>query len=147
MDAHAIEWRQPPTSAVKPGGRAGRHHDGYIFWGTRCMASTNSPLKRLVRTFITDFAAWLLKAQVREASPLNVELPGETLAVDQAFRVVLDDGRQPGVHPWSSLMHVEREPLSGTRWRMPPAHRVSTMSETLIQYHGFMVRHIHSPRR
>jgi hypothetical protein len=31
------------------------------------MASTDSPLKRLVSTFITDFAAWLLKAQVREA--------------------------------------------------------------------------------
>ena len=32
------------------------------------MASTDSPLKRLVSIFITDFAAWLLKTQVREAS-------------------------------------------------------------------------------
>ena len=62
------------------------------------MASTDSPLKRLVSTFITDFAAWLLKTQVREARPLNIELPGETLAVDQVFRVVLVDGRQVILH-------------------------------------------------
>jgi len=62
------------------------------------MASTDSPLKRLVSTFITDFAAWLLKAQGQEASPLNIELPGETLAVDQVFRVMLADGREVVLH-------------------------------------------------
>ena len=84
------------------------------------MASTDSPLKRLVSTFITDFAAWLLKAQVREARPLNIELPGETLAVDQVFRVVLADGRQVIVHiefqgrrsyppmPWRMLEYISR---------------------------------------
>ena len=84
------------------------------------MASTDSPLKRLVSTFITDFAAWLLKAQVREARPLNIELPGETLAVDQVFRVVLADGRQVILHiefqgrrshppmPWRMLEYISR---------------------------------------
>src|SRR5712691_303819 len=84
------------------------------------MASTDSPLKRLVSTFITDFAAWLLKVQVRGARPLNVELPGETLAVDQVFRVVLADGRQVVLHiefqgrrshppmPWRMLEYISR---------------------------------------
>ena len=84
------------------------------------MASTDSPLKRLVSTFITDFATWLLKAQVREARPLNIELPGETLAVDQVFRVVLADGRQVILHiefqgrrshlpmPWRMLEYISR---------------------------------------
>jgi len=88
------------------------------------MASTDSPLKRLVSAFITDFAAWLLKAQVREARPLNTELPGETLAVDQVFRVVLADGRQVILHiefqgrrshppmPWRMLEYISR--LAGT---------------------------------
>src|SRR4029453_2772983 len=88
------------------------------------MASTDSPLKRLVSTFITDFAAWLLKTQVQEARPLNIELPGETLAVDQVFRVVLADGRQGILHiefqgrrshppmPWRMLEYIAR--LAGT---------------------------------
>ena len=62
------------------------------------MASTDSPLKRLVSTFIADFASWLLKTQVQEARPLNIELPGETLVADQVFRVVLADGRQVILH-------------------------------------------------
>jgi hypothetical protein len=88
------------------------------------MASTDSPLKRLVSTFITDFAAWLLKTQVREVKPLNIELPGETLAVDQVFRVALADGRQVILHiefqgrrshppmPWRMLEYISR--LAGT---------------------------------
>src|SRR5215510_12823146 len=88
------------------------------------MASTDSPLKRPVSTFITDFAAWLLKIQVREARPLNIELPGETLAVDQVFHVVLADGRQVILHiefqgrrshppmPWRMLEYISR--LAGT---------------------------------
>lgn len=88
------------------------------------MASMDSPLKRLVSTFITDFAAWLLKAQVRDAHPLNVELAGETLAVDQVFRVTLIDGREVGLHiefqgrrshppmPWRMLEYISR--LAGT---------------------------------
>src|SRR5215475_11902628 len=84
------------------------------------MASTDSPLKRLVSTFTIDFAAWLLKTQVREASSLNIELPGETLAVDQVFHVVLADGRQVILHiefqgrrshppmPWRMLEYISR---------------------------------------
>ena len=46
------------------------------------MADTDSPLKQLVSAFITDFAAWLLQAEVRAAHSLNVELPAATLAAD-----------------------------------------------------------------
>jgi hypothetical protein len=103
------------------------------------MASTDSPLKRLVSTFITDFAAWLLKAQVREARPLNVELPGETMAVDQVFRVVLVDGRQVVLHiefqgrrshppmPWRMLEYISR--LAGT-------HRLELLSVVFYVGHG-----------
>jgi predicted transposase YdaD len=78
------------------------------------MATTDSPLKHLVNAFITDFAAWLLQVPVREARPLNVELPATTLAADQVFHVTLATG-QP------LLLHLEfqglgsRPPLS---WRM-----------------------------
>ena len=78
------------------------------------MASTDSPFKRLVSTFITNFATWLLKAQVREARSLNIELPGETLAVDQVFRVVLADGPQV-------ILHIEfqgRRSHPPMPWRM-----------------------------
>ena len=57
------------------------------------MADTDSPLKQLFSAFITDFAACLLQAEVREAHPLNIELPAETLAADQVFHVTLVDGR------------------------------------------------------
>ena len=56
------------------------------------MAELDSPLKQLVSAFITDFAAWLLHADVREAHPLSVELPGGTLVTDQVFRITLADG-------------------------------------------------------
>jgi hypothetical protein len=46
------------------------------------MADTDSPLKQLVSAFITDFAAWLLQAEVRAARSLNIELPAATLAAD-----------------------------------------------------------------
>ncbi len=46
------------------------------------MASIDSPLKRLVSTFIVDFAAWVLRANVRQAQPLNVELLAETVTAD-----------------------------------------------------------------
>jgi hypothetical protein len=39
------------------------------------MAATDHPLKRLVSTFIGDFATWILNSPVRETHPLNVELP------------------------------------------------------------------------
>jgi predicted transposase YdaD len=62
----------------------------------------------------------LLQAEVREAHALNVELPGETLAVDQAFQVTLADGRVLVLHqefqgrrshepmPWRMLEYMTR---------------------------------------
>jgi predicted transposase YdaD len=78
------------------------------------MATTDSPLKHLVSAFIRDFAAWLLQVPVREAHPLNVELPGTMLAADQVFQVTLATGQL-------LLLHLEfqglgsRPPMS---WRM-----------------------------
>jgi predicted transposase YdaD len=78
------------------------------------MADTDSPLKQLVSAFITDFAAWLLQAEVREAHPLNIELPAETLAADQVFHVTLADGR-------TLVLHIEfqgRTSHQPMEWRM-----------------------------
>ena len=78
------------------------------------MADTDSPLKQLVSAFITDFAAWLLQAEVRAAHPLNVELPAETLAADQVFQVTLTDGR-------TLVLHIEfqgRTSRAPMEWRM-----------------------------
>src|SRR5215813_7397714 len=78
------------------------------------MAPIDSPLKRLVSAFITDFAAWLLQADVQEAHPLNVELPTETLTVDQVFHITLADGR-------ALLLHIEfqgRRSHAPMPWRM-----------------------------
>jgi hypothetical protein len=62
------------------------------------MADTDSPLKQLFSAFIADFAAWLLQADVRDAYPLNIELPAETLAADQIFHVTLVDGHVLVLH-------------------------------------------------
>jgi predicted transposase YdaD len=78
------------------------------------MADTDSPLKQLFSAFITDFAAWLLQADVRDAHPLNVELPAETLAADQVFHVTLADGR-------ALVLHIEfqgRTSHQPMEWRM-----------------------------
>ena len=84
------------------------------------MAATDHPLKRLVSLFIDDFAAWLLNCPVREARPLNVELPADILATDQVFRVTLADGRDLVLHiefqgrrshppmPWRMLEYMPR---------------------------------------
>jgi predicted transposase YdaD len=78
------------------------------------MADTDSPLKQLVSAFITDFASWLLQAEVRDAHPLNVELPAETLAADRVFQVTLTDGRR-------LVLHIEfqgRTSHAPMEWRM-----------------------------
>jgi predicted transposase YdaD len=78
------------------------------------MDTTDSPLKRLVSTFITDFAAWLTEAEVRAAYPLPNELPGEARVVDQVFHVTLADGR-------ALVLHIEfqgRGSYPPMRWRM-----------------------------
>ena len=78
------------------------------------MADLDSPLKQLVSAFITDFAAWLLHTDIREAHPLNVELPGGMLTTDQVFHVTLADGR-------ALVLHIEFQGRSShqpMQWRM-----------------------------
>jgi len=78
------------------------------------MADTDSPLKQLFSAFITDFAAWLLQADVRDAHPLNIELPAEMLAADQVFHVTLADER-------TVVLHIEfqgRTSHQPMEWRM-----------------------------
>ena len=84
------------------------------------MAETDSLLKRLVGTFILDFATWLLRTDVRAAHPLQSELPGTTVAVDQVFQVTLADDRDVILHlefqgrrshepmPWRMLDYMPR---------------------------------------
>jgi predicted transposase YdaD len=62
------------------------------------MASTDSPLKDLVETCILDFASWLLGAEVIAAQPLNTELAGQPVRVDQIYLVTLVDGRKVRLH-------------------------------------------------
>ena len=78
------------------------------------MVELDNPLKQLVSAFITDFAAWLLHTDVREAHALNVELPGGMLTADQVFRVTLADGR-------ALVLHIESQGRSShqpMQWRM-----------------------------
>lgn len=62
------------------------------------MAQTDSPLKDLVESSITDFAAWLLKAEVVTAQALNIEFPGQDTRVDRLFQILLADGRTAILH-------------------------------------------------
>src|SRR5262245_38905214 len=103
------------------------------------MAETDGPLKRLVSLFSTEFAAWLLQADVRQVRPLNVELPAETLAVDQVFHVLLSDGRE-------TLLHIEfqgRSSHAPMRWRaleymtrLAVTYRMALLSVVIYIGHG-----------
>src|SRR5262249_54422795 len=78
------------------------------------MAETDSLLKRLVSTFVLDFAAWLLGTAVQTVRPLPSELPASTVTVDQVFLVTLTDGREV-------LLHIEfqgRRSPTPMQWRM-----------------------------
>src|SRR5262245_66417518 len=78
------------------------------------MAETDSLLKRLVSTFVLDFAAWLLGTAVQTVRPLPSELPAGTVAVDQVFLVTLTNGREV-------LLHIEfqgRRSPTPMQWRM-----------------------------
>lgn len=87
------------------------------------MAETDSPLKLLVSEGILDFAAWLLHADVQDAQPLNVELPGENLTVDLAYRIRLRDARE-------TLLHLE---FQGPRSREPMWWRMLTYMPRLAR--------------
>jgi hypothetical protein len=78
------------------------------------MAETDSLLKRLVSTFILDFAPWLLGTAVQAARPLQSELPAAAVAVDQVFQVTLTDGR-------TLLLHIE---FQGRRSHVPMPWRM-----------------------
>jgi hypothetical protein len=61
-----------------------------------------------------DFAAWLLGTAVQTACPLQSELPGTTVAVDQVFQVTLANDRE-------LLLHLEfqgRRSHEPMQWRM-----------------------------
>ena len=79
------------------------------------MATTDNPLKRLIYTFINDFAPWFLGTDIQSVHPLNVELPAQAdLRVDQAFRVTMPTGTE-------SILHVEFQGDGSHRpmkWRM-----------------------------
>ncbi len=65
-------------------------------------------------TFRLDFASWLLGTAVRTARPLQSELPGTTVAVDQVFQVTLANDRE-------LLLHLEfqgRRSHEPMQWRM-----------------------------
>ena len=64
------------------------------------MAETDSLLKRLVGTFVLDFAAWLLGTAVQAVRLLPSALPASTVAVAQVFLVTLTDSREV-------LLHIE----------------------------------------
>ena len=103
------------------------------------MADTDSPLKRLVSLFSAEFAAWLLRADVRQTHPLDTELPGAPVVADQVFRVALASGQEV-------LLHIEfqgrrsHQPMS---WRMldymarlAAAHRLAMHSVVLYVGRG-----------
>ena len=78
------------------------------------MAETDNPLKRLVETAISDFAAWLLGVEVQDAYAVNIELTSDLVRVDQLFRVTLQNGQ-------TTLLHIEFQGRSTHRpmkWRM-----------------------------
>jgi hypothetical protein len=73
------------------------------------MPDTDGPLKRLVETSATDFAEWLLGAEVREIQAINVERPADAVRVDQLYRVTLASGKQTLFHIEKALDGVEDE--------------------------------------
>lgn len=89
------------------------------------MAETDGPLKRLVSQFSTEFAAWLLSADVRQTQPLNTDLPVTPVAADQVFQVTLSSGQD-------ILLHIE---FQGRRSRQPmPWRMLDYMTRLAAEY-------------
>jgi hypothetical protein len=107
--------------------------------GVELEASTDNPLKQLVSAFPTDFASWLLNAPVVDATPHNVELPADSLSIDQLYDVGLEDGRHV-------LLHLEfqgrgsREPMPlrmlAYRARLMTRHQRDIMSVVIYVGQG-----------
>jgi len=75
------------------------------------MAATDNPLKRLVTTFIDDFATWLLKSDVDSVTSHNIELYAkpDPVRADEVFTVKLAGGR-------TVILHIE---FQGRRTEIP----------------------------
>ena len=96
------------------------------------MAETDSLLKRLVSTFVVDFAAWLLGTPVQTAQALPSELPGTTAIADQVFQVTLADGRD-------ILFHLE---FQGRRSHVPMPQRMLDYMPRLAVRHQLAMENI-----
>jgi len=91
------------------------------------MAATDSPLKRLITTFINDFAEWLLKSEVAFVTPQNIELHAHSdpIRADQIFTVKLADGR-------SVILHIE---FQGRRSDVPmPLRELDSLSRLALKF-------------
>lgn len=75
------------------------------------MAETDHPLKQLVAAFRQDFASWLLRVEVKEVTPRNVELLPATAPIrsDEVFYVTTTEGTE-------AILHIE---FQGPRSRTP----------------------------
>ncbi|ETW97803.1 MAG: hypothetical protein ETSY1_21270 [Candidatus Entotheonella factor] len=89
------------------------------------MAETDGPLKRLASQFSNEFAAWLLRANVRQTQPLNTNLPGAPVAADQVFQATLASGQD-------IVLHIE---FQGRRSRQPmPWRMLDYMTRLAAEY-------------
>ncbi|OAD21709.1 hypothetical protein THIOM_002518, partial [Candidatus Thiomargarita nelsonii] len=91
------------------------------------MAATDSPLKRLITTFIDDFAVWLLGSEVAFVTPHNVELYAlsDPIRADQIFTVKLADGR-------TVILHIE---FQGRRTNVPMSLReLDSLSRLALKF-------------
>jgi hypothetical protein len=91
------------------------------------MATTDSPLKRLVTTFIDDFATWLLESEVDSVTPHNIELYAkpDPVRADQIFTVKLADGR-------TIVLHIE---FQGRRSEIPmPLRELDSLSRLALKF-------------
>ena len=96
------------------------------------MAATDSPLKRLITTFIDDFAVWLLESEVVVVTPHNIELyaHSDPIRADQLFTVKLADGR-------TVILHIE---FQGRRSAVPMYLReLDSLSRLGLQFRDFEI--------
>jgi hypothetical protein len=96
------------------------------------MAATDSPLKRLITTFIDDFAMWLLESEVVVVTPHNIELYAlsDPIRADQIFTVKLADGR-------SVILHIE---FQGRRSEVPmPLRELDSLSRLGLKFRDFEI--------
>jgi predicted transposase YdaD len=99
------------------------------------MTGTDSPLKEFVTMFITEIAAWLLQAEVRqvEARPEELRLPNDPVYSDLIFFVTLANGR-------TALLHIE---FQGRRSHRPMRLRLlDYMTRLILRYPDLEMLHV-----